>query len=256
VHVGREDAHDDGLPRGEHPAFDLAEGDVVVLSSRVIPGNEPGVMHVMSDLLRRGVVLRSWWSDRSVHVSGHAHRDEQRRMIEMVRPRAFVPVHGTLHHLLRHAALARELGVPEVCVLENGDLGEVDDAGLRRGARAHAGRVHVFAQRPLAPTVLHERAALAAHGVVHVVVPVDGRGRPAGEITLVTRGVVDETLDEHVLAAARNEALAALEELAGEEPVGSDAEVAEAARQAVRRALGRVLGFKPVATATVLRVHR
>jgi ribonuclease J len=244
------------LARGEHPAFDLAEGDVVVMSSRVIPGNEPEVMRVMSDLLRRGVVLRSWWSDRAVHVSGHAHREEQQRMIELLRPRAFVPVHGTLHHLLRHAALARELGVPEVCVLENGDVGEVDEAPLRKSGRAHAGRVHVFAQRALPPTVLHERAALAAQGIAHVVVPVDARGRPAGEIALVTRGVLDETLDAHVLAAARNEALAALEELAGEEPAGSDAEVAETARQAVRRALGRVLGFKPVATATVLRVHR
>jgi ribonuclease J len=246
------------LARGEHPAFDLAVGDVVVLSSRVIPGNEPGVMRVMSDLLRRGVELRSWWSDRAVHVSGHAHRDEQRRMIEMVRPRAFVPVHGTLHHLLRHAALARELGVPEVCVLENGDVGEVPANGAHvfKAGRVHAGRVHVYAQRALVPSVLHERAALAANGAAHVVVTVDERGRPAGEVGLVTRGVIDETLDAHVLASARNEAIAALEELAGEEPAGTDAEIAEAARQAVRRAFGRVLGFKPVTTASVLRIRR
>ena len=176
-------------------------------------------------------------------------------MIELVRPRAFVPVHGTVHHLLRHAALARELGVPEVCVLENGEVGELDADALRKGPRVHAGRVHVFAQRPLAPVVLHERAALAAHGVAHVVVPVDARGRPAGDVALLTRGVLDEALDAHVLASARNEAHAALEEMAGEEPAGSDEELAEAARQAVRRALGRVLGFKPVTTATVLRVH-
>jgi ribonuclease J len=246
------------LARGEHPAFDLAEGDVVVLSSRVIPGNEPAVMRVMGDLLRRGVELRSWWSDRAVHVSGHAHRDEQRRMIEMVRPRAFVPVHGTLHHLLRHAALARELGVPDVCVLENGDVGEVGDARLVKAGRVHAGRVHVYAQRALAPSVLHERAALAANGAAHVVVAVDERGRPAGEVALATRGVVDEALDGHVLASARNEAMAALEELAGDEraSTGTDAEIAEAARQAVRRAFGRVLGFKPVTTVSVLRIRR
>jgi ribonuclease J len=249
------------LARGEHPAFDLAEGDVVVLSSRVIPGNEPEVMRVMGDLLRRGVELRSWWSDRAVHVSGHAHRDEQRRMIEMVRPRAFVPVHGTLHHLLRHAALAREAGVPEVCVLENGDVGELPAASpMVKAGRVHAGRVHVYAQRALPPSVLHERAALAANGSAHVVVLVDDRGRPAGDVVLATRGVVDETLDAHVLASARNEAHAALEELAGEEQRGHgtepDAEIAEAVRQAVRRAFGRVLGFKPVTTVSVVRVRR
>ncbi|HEY8091615.1 MAG TPA: ribonuclease J [Polyangiaceae bacterium] len=243
------------LARGEHPALDLGPGDLVVLSSRVIPGNEPEVMRVMSNLLRRGVELKSWWSDRAVHVSGHAHRDEQRRMIELVRPRAFVPVHGTLHHLLRHAELARELGVPEVCVLENGDVAELDEAALRKVDRARSGRVHVFARRAIPEAVLGERAALAAHGVVHVVVPVDARGKLVGEISLVTRGVLDESLDAHLVAAARNEARAAIEELRPVEDVPTDADLGDAARQAVRRSLGRVLGFKPVATATVVRVQ-
>ena len=247
------------LARGEHPAFDLSPGDVVVLSSRVIPGNEPTAMRVMSDLLRRGIELRSWWSDRSVHVSGHAHREEQRRMLEMVRPRAFVPVHGTLHHLGRHADLARELGVPEVCVLENGDVGELAaQEPLRKAERVHSGRVHVFARRPLHPQVLRERSALAAHGMAHVVIPVDTRGHLAGTIALATCGVLDEVLDAHLLASARNAAAAAVEELADGASAGSVEEpaVAEAARQAVRRAFGRVLGFKPVTTATVLRVPR
>jgi ribonuclease J len=256
---GEEAAALSRLARGEHPAFDLAEGDVVVMSSRVIPGNEPEVMRVMGNLLRRGVELRSWWSDRAVHVSGHAHREEQRRMIEMVRPRSFVPVHGTLHHLLRHAALARELGVPDVCVLENGDVGELGEGTLRKTGRVTAGRVHVFARRALPATVLAERVALAAHGAAHVVIPVDAAGRLAGEVSLVTRGVLDETEDAHLLAAARNEATAALEDLfqrGGGGTLRSDAELGEAARQAVRRAMSRALGFKPVTTATVLRVGR
>jgi ribonuclease J len=243
------------LARGEHAALDLGPGDLVVLSSRVIPGNEPEVMRVMSNLLRRGVELRSWWSDRAVHVSGHAHRDEQRRMIELVRPRAFVPVHGTLHHLLRHAELARELGVPEVCVLENGDVAELDDASLRKVGRTRSGRVHVFARRAIPDAVLGERAALAAHGAVHVVVPVDPAGRLAGEIAVVTRGVLDESTDAHLVAAARNEARTAIEELRPVEDSPTDAELGDAARQAVRRSLGKVLGFKPVATATVVRVR-
>jgi ribonuclease J len=246
------------LARGEHQAFDLAAGDVVVMSSRVIPGNEAAVVRVMGDLLRKGVELRTWWSDRGVHVSGHAHRDEQRRMIELVRPRAFVPLHGTLHHLFRHAELARELTVAEVCVLENGDVGEFDAAGMRKVGRVRSGRIHVFARRVLPQNVLHERSALASHGTAHVVVQVNDHGRLIGEVALATLGVVDEALDAQLLVAARTEAAAAIEALAagaGGEIV-DDPAVAEAARQAVRRAFGRVLRFKPVTTATVMRARQ
>ena len=246
------------LAKGEHPAFDLSAGDVVVLSSRVIPGNEARVVRVVGDLLRRGVTLRTLWSDRGVHVSGHAHRDEQRRMIEITRPRAFIPLHGTLHHLTRHAALARELGVPEVGVLENGDVAEVAADALTKAGRVHAGRVHLFAQRVLPAGVLHERAALASHGAAHVVVQVDQHGRVTGDVAVATRGVVDEALDAQVLLGAQHEARAAVDELSdGASGTAVDEQaIAETARQAVRRAFARVVGFKPVTTATVLRVLR
>ena len=233
------------------------------MSSRVIPGNEAGVLRVIGDLLRRGIEVRTWWSDRGVHVSGHAHRDDQRRMIELVKPRGFVPVHGTLHHLSRHAALARDLGVPEVCVLENGDVAEVDGDGVRKTGRVHSGRVHVFARRPLAASVVEERAGLASRGCAHVVVHLDTLGELAGEVVLTTHGVLDDDLDAALLATARREAHAAVEDLGRTTgdvaqptaPLGDEA-IAEAARQAIRRALGRVLGFKPVTTATVLRLQR
>jgi ribonuclease J len=247
------------LGRGDHNALDLAEGDVVVMSSRVIPGNEPGVVRVMNDLLRRGVELRTWWSNRAVHVSGHAHRQEQRRMIELVKPRAFVPVHGTLHHLLRHAELARELHVPEVCLLENGDVATLDAEGLRKSGRVRSGRVHVFAGRPLPDQVIAERAALAAQGSVHVAVPVDAGGRLAGDIAVSTRGVVDEAAEAALLESAKREARTALDELllAGDgADRRDDAQIADAARLAVRRTLARALGFKPVTVASLVRVHR
>ncbi|HLK40732.1 MAG TPA: ribonuclease J, partial [Polyangiaceae bacterium] len=251
------------LARGEHPAFELARGDVVVLSSRVIPGNEPDVVRLMNDLLRRGVEVRTWWSDRSLHVSGHAHRGEQSRMIGLVRPRAFIPVHGTLHHLVRHASLARELGVPEVCVLEDGDVAELGPDGLLRTGRVRAGRVHVSSQRVLPSAVLRDRGSLAGHGAAHVAVAIDASGRLASDVFVVTRGVIDEALDGHLLATARADARASVEEfLAASRQRGSlevaflDDEIAEVTARAVRRALSRVLGFKPVTTVSVLRVRR
>jgi ribonuclease J len=248
------------LARGEHSALDLAERDVVVLSSRVIPGNEPEVVRVTSDLLRRGVELRTWRSNRAVHVSGHAHRQEQRRMIELVKPRAFVPVHGTLHHLLRHAELARELGVPRVTVLENGDEATIDGQGLRKTGRVKSGRVYVMGGRVLPAQVVAERSALASQGCVHVAVPVDAQGRLAGEIAVATRGVIDEGTDGDLLESARTQARLALEDLlesvAGAAAPPDDEQISEAARLAVRRTLARTLGFKPVTTASLVRVHR
>ena len=245
------------LARGEHPSLELQAKDLVVFSSRVIPGHERAVSTIVDGLLRRGIEVRTRLSDREVHVSGHAHRDEQRRLLELVRPRGFVPVHGTLHHLSRHAALAAEVGVPEPCVLENGDEAEVSAGGIRKLGRVPAGRVHLFAGREVPPRVIRERVALAARGLAQVVVPVDSRGRRAGEITIAVRGVVDALEGERHLTSAREAVAQALDELAGvsAEDRLDDAAVEVVARQAVRRAFAAALGFKPMASVIVLRVR-
>jgi ribonuclease J len=237
------------LARDEHSAMQVGEGDTVVLSSRIIPGNEREVFAILSELLRRGVELRTWLTDRGVHVSGHAHRPEQKRMIEMVRPRAFVPVHGTLHHLLRHAALARELGVGQVCAIENGEIAELEAGVLRKNGTVPTGRVHTWAAREVAPSVLKERMALAQDGVVFAAVTIDAAGKPNAPITIVTRGVVDETLDARLVDDARREARSAIGELSAP----TDADIADVARLAIRRSFAKALGFKPNVAVVVLR---
>ena len=240
------------LARGDHQALDLQPGDTVVMSSRVIPGNEPAAFVVMGDLLRRGVELRSWYTDRGVHVSGHATRMEQRRMIEMVAPRAFIPLHGTLHHLERHAELAREIGVESVCVIEDGDVATVDrEDGVQKSERVPSGRVHVFGGRAVAQSVLRERMALAAEGLAMVAIRLDAAGRIVDEIIVATRGILDETKDAHLVASARNEARAAIEELRGAR--ADDGAVRDAARLAVRRVFGKALGSKPGVVVTISR---
>jgi len=241
------------LARGDHPAMQLVPGDTVIVSSRVIPGNERDVFAMFGDLLRRGVELRTWLSDRGVHVSGHAHRQEQRRMIEIVRPRAFVHVHGTLHHLLRHGALARELGVPGVCVVENGDVVEVDASGANKCGRVASGRTHVWAAREVPQSVLRERMSLAAEGVALAVVEVNASGTTVGDVTIATRGVMDEAVDAAILAGARREVRGAIAEL--DPSARDDASISEAARLAVRRAIGKVLGFKPTTIVSLRRAR-
>jgi ribonuclease J len=244
------------LARGEHPSIDLALGDTVILSSRVIPGHEPEVYALMGELLRKGIHLKSWISDRGVHVSGHAHSGEQRRMIELVRPKSFVPVHGTLHHLHRHAELARGCGVGEVTILEDGDVGLLDQHGLRKDGRVQSGRVHVWAGRVVPPSVLRERQAIAQEGVAVVVVTVDRRGDLVGDVAIQTRGVLDASLSGGLLAGSQRDARDALLELprSGPNSANDEAAIAEAVRLAVRRSFARSLGFKPVTVVQVVRV--
>jgi ribonuclease J len=244
------------LAHRDHPAFDLAAGDTVILSSRVIPGHEPEVYALMGDLLRSGVHLKSWISDRGVHVSGHAHSAEQRRMIELVRPKSFVPVHGTLHHLHRHAELARGCGVGDVTILENGEVGVLEGDGLHKEGRVPHGRVHVWAGRVVPPSVIRERQSIAQEGVALVVVTVDGRGDPVGEVAIQTRGILDPNVSAGLLAGAQRDAHDALQELPRSGPGRSndEAAISEAVRLAVRRAFARALGFKPVTVVQVVRV--
>ena len=127
-----------------HKVVSLAPGDVVVLSSRIIPGNERAISSLVNHLYRRGAIV---YYDRvaPVHVSGHASQEELKLMLNLVRPRHFVPVHGEYRHLVRHCRLATEVGVPmwRCHLLEDGDVLELDGGEARRGERVTAGRVFV-----------------------------------------------------------------------------------------------------------------
>jgi ribonuclease J len=236
------------LARAEHPTFEIATGDRVILSARTIPGNEPEVHAILGQLIRRGVEVVTRLTERGVHVSGHAHRPDQRRMLELVRPTSFLPVHGTIHHLTRHAALAREMGVGNVAVTENGRVVEVTRDRLVLGETIGAGRVHVWAGREVPQAVLRERAALAQEGAAFCVVTIDPSGRT--EVVLATRGVMDDDRSPAHLAAAEQ----AVRQALADAPVhATDDDRAEYARLAVRRTFKHLRGIKPVTTARVRR---
>ena len=232
------------IARGEH-AMKLDPSDTVILSSRAIPGSEHEVQAVMADLYRAGVNVVSWGSDRSIHTSGHAHREEQRRMLELVRPRSFVPLHGTLHHLHRHASLARETGVADTLVLENGDVAELGAGGVRQVGRVHSGRAFCAGGKSLGAGVLRDRRAIAAEGVA-VVVIVAARGKAARAV-VTTRGVLDESADRRTVAQAEREAADAWDASASRDGESRR----ESVRAAVRRVLFRAYGVKPTTVVTV-----
>lgn len=241
------------LALDDHPRMRLDPGDRVILSSRAIPGNEVEVMRMVGDLHRRGCEVILKQSHPEIHVSGHAHRDEQREVIELVQPAAFVPVHGTRHHLERHATLARDAGLVNVLVIENGEQADVDADGVRKSGTARVGKIAVQAGEELAEAVLRDRRLLGELGVAIASVTVDDAGRPIGEPVVTTRGVIEEVARPEILADAREEVRVALAEQPWTAARPTDDEIREVARLAVRRAIARYVGVKPLALAIVQR---
>ncbi len=241
------------LSMGTHQLARLSAGDTVILSSRIIPGNDRAVFDMMSGFLRLGVELVTRITHRDVHASGHAQREEQQRMLELVRPRSFLPVHGTLHHLMRHAALARELGIDDVLVAENGELVELGPEGaIAKKGMTFVGRVACSGGEELGEEVLRERSQIGRAGVAFVSVTVDKRGYLGGPPQVVMHGVL-EPAHAHVL---RKTAAAAARAVEGCElhSRGSDDLLGEVVRLAARRVIESHTGRRPLVVVSITRL--
>ena len=183
------------MAAGQHRWVQVGEGDTVVISARPIPGNETKVSRVINGLLRRGARVFHG-NNANVHVSGHGAREELKTFINVVRPRAFVPVHGEYRHLVAHAALAREMKVPDVMVCEDGDAVVLDGGKIRREEKA-VPAAYVFVDglevAGSVQGIIRDRQHLAEDGVVVVTLAVDGH---TGEIVqgpdLESHGFMDD----------------------------------------------------------------
>src|SRR5207253_8903964 len=179
------------MAAGENKWLKVGAGDLVILSSHAIPGNEGAVAKVIDGLYRLGAeVIHSGLAE--VHVSGHGMRGELQTMLAVARPQCFIPVHGEFRHLTHHARLAVGLGVPAANVLlcEDGDVVALSDEGLEFVAEVPAGYLYVDGiVGDVSHGVLRDRRALAEEGVVVVVVTVDAH---SGEVLtgpeIITRG--------------------------------------------------------------------
>ena len=238
------------LAAGNHHHLRVEPDDTVVLSSRVIPGRERAIHGLIDNLERRGVRVVQRFDDPKLHVSGHACRAEQRKLIELLRPQIFVPVHGTFHHLKRHAALAREAGVAEVHVIENGQPLELSADAARPSDTIRVGRIHVQAGTELPEVVLRDRMLMAEVGIVVISLGVDERGALLSPPHLLTRGVVWEDRERDLLDDIRNRVEDALQAL---ELPREDDSLREVACRAARRYLREEIGFRPLTHCVVTR---
>ncbi|MGZ4115049.1 MAG: ribonuclease J [Actinomycetota bacterium] len=240
----------------QHKWVKLHDGDTVILSSSLIPGNEPAIHRVIDGLYRTGADVYHVPSA-PVHASGHGAQEELRLMLSLVRPRWFIPVHGERRHLAHHAKLATEVGVPadHVIVCEDGDQVEVGEK-VEIVGRVPAGMTFVdgLGIGDVGQAVLRDRRKLSADGVVVVVLAIDShRGDLVAGPDLVNRGFVfDETAGD-ILEQGRDRVMIALSESATGEVV--DRTMLE---QTVRRTLGKyfyeVTQRKPVILPVIMEV--
>lgn len=234
-----------------HPRIALGEGDTVVFSSRMIPGNERAIGNMQDQLVRRGVRLMTD-ADHLVHVSGHPARDELRRLYRLVKPRFAVPVHGEWRHLTAHAELAREAGAEPV-LLEDGDLLNLAPGRVEIVDSAVTGRLVVDGNRlvPLGGGVMAARKRMLFNGVAVASLAVDAAGRLIGRPRLTTPGLFE--MDDPETDRIVNEMAQAIGDLPAPSRRDDDA-LTDAARTALRRALGKRLQKRPLVEVHVLRV--
>jgi ribonuclease J len=182
------------LSNGSNRQFDLIPGDTIVLSSTPIPGNEEGVHRTINRLFDRGAEV-IYDPILPVHVSGHANQDEMKLLMQLVKPKHLIPIHGELRHLKQHAALAREIGIPKerIAVVQNGTVIEFSDGEMKIGERVPGGYIFVDGSGvgDIGPKVMREREALAREGLVIIHVNLDSdRNRVVGEPEIVSKGFV------------------------------------------------------------------
>ncbi len=240
----------------QHKWVKLEEGDTVVLSSSLIPGNEPSIHRVVDALYRTGADVFHMPAD-PVHASGHGAQDELRLMLSLVRPRWFIPVHGERRHLQHHAKLATDVGIQHdrILICEDGDVVDVGGS-VKIVDQVQAGMTFVdgLGIGDVGGEVLRDRRKLAGDGVVVVVVTVDSRtGELVSGPDIVNRGFVYEETSSDILEEARIRVMASIEDTAQADVIDPSA-----LQQNIRRVLGRyfneVTQRKPVILPVVMEV--
>src|SRR5208337_5322481 len=184
-----------------HRFVTIDENDTVILSARIIPGNEKAIFRMLDHMFRRGALVYYDNAGGPIHVSGHASQEEQKLILQLVKPKYFVPIHGEYRHLFRHAALAHSLGVVsgEILLLENGKRIEFTEDGVYRREPVQAGRVLVDSGslEEIEAVVVRDRKHLSEEGVVIPIIAIDkNTGRIESAPEIVSRGLMSENGNE------------------------------------------------------------
>ncbi len=239
---------------GGHRQLSVQKGDTVIMSSRMIPGNARAISGLINEMYRLGAEVY-YENVRAIHASGHAHREELKDLLNAVKPRLFVPIHGEYRHLVKHCRLAQECNIPEECtiILEAGDPLTLLAQGIRREERVMADRTLVDGKGvgDVGHVLLRERQILGEEGVVIVnLVLDDATGSVLYGPEIFSRGFVFEQQLRHVLEDAQ---CLVLDQLEDAKP-NSIAHLQDGIRSSLRRFFRRIMDRDPIVIPIITKV--
>jgi ribonuclease J len=242
------------IAREDHPNIVLETGDVVIFSSRIIPGNEKSINRLQNALVRLGIEIITE-EDHFVHVSGHPARDELVRMYQMVRPRVAIPVHGEARHLIAHAHLAEQCQVQQPLVIQNGDMVRLTPSGAAIVDEVPVGRLASDGKGllPLGGGALKDRRRVTLNGSAVATLVLDRQGRLAAPPAISLIGLVEEA----AVAAAAPFLIHAVERVLSDLPGGprrDDDAVRDAVRRTLRRVINERFGKRPLIELHLVRI--
>ena len=242
------------IAREDHPHIVLEEDDVVIFSSRIIPGNEKAIARLQNALVRLGVEIVTT-DDHFVHVSGHPCRAELVRMYQMVRPRVAIPVHGEARHLQAHAQLAMECQVSDALIIENGDAIRIDAQGATLAGQVPSGRVASDGRRllPMTGSTLQQRRRVGNQGALVATLVIDRGGALAAPPQISLIGLVEAQDSDDMQAKLRDAATVAVESLP-KAMRRNDAQVKDAANRALRKAINERIGKRALIDVQLVRL--
>jgi ribonuclease J len=201
------------MAANEHKHFQIRKGDTIVLSSKMIPGNERSITRIINHLFKHGAEV-FYEKVSEIHVSGHASKEELKLMLSLIKPKFFIPVHGEHRHLVYHAQLAKKVNIPEenIFILENGEVMEFTENSARRAGVVSVGRIYIdgktagsAADTGVDRVVLRDRMKLAHDGVVIVILGIEKiSGRVVSGPDIVSRGFVFEDASQELLAEVKD----------------------------------------------------
>ncbi len=245
------------MAMNNHKQIKVEEGDTVILSSKLIPGNEKAITAMMNHLYRRGATV-IYEKVSEIHVSGHASREELKIMLNMTRPKFFVPVHGEYRHLVLHSRLAASVGIPadNIIVAEDGDVLEISATVAKKSGTVDSGRVLVDG-KGLGETgdmVLKDRRHLARDGMVIALISInETTGTVIYGPDIITRGFAFKDESPELLEGARTLVMQTLEEL-NSESKREQLEVEKEIKRALRKFFNRTIERRPVILPLVIEI--
>jgi ribonuclease J len=241
----------------DHKQIKIRDGDTVILSAKMIPGNERSIGRIINHLFRRGAqVIYEKVSE--VHVSGHASKEELKLMLNLVKPKYFMPIHGEYRHLVYHSMLAKKLNIPDenIFILSNGDVLEITESGAQCNGKVASGRICIDGKGigDVEEMVLRDRMRLAHDGIILILLVIE---KLSGQIVsgpdIISRGFVFEDTSHDIMARVKGLLTDTIEELDTE--IISDISLLQTKlRKTLRKFLRNTMERRPMIIPIVLEV--